>query len=129
MTLSKLTAQNLKNRLLRPDPAFTPEKYGQSEGHAQTSCPECGVSILPAQFGDVFKIHPIDAGKEGNGDEETGHDRKHLHNLVHLISDRRLVEVAQAGSGVTVGFQQVDHLHGVVLDVAKEGIELGVYMF
>ena len=52
------------------------------------------------QFRDVVEVHSVDAGDEGQGNEDRGDDRQHLHDLVHPVADAGKVEIHDAGQQV-----------------------------
>jgi hypothetical protein len=97
-----------------------PSEVDQHEnGDNDHHSPKGEVSPRPFQFRHVFEIHPINPGEEGQRHKDGGDDGEHLHDLVHPVADGGEVDVQHSGKHVPVGLDRVDHLDGMVVDVAE----------
>jgi hypothetical protein len=72
-----------------------------------------------------IEVHAVDAGDEGERDEDRGDDGEHPHHLVGAVGDARQVEVGEPVGDVAVGLDDVEDLHRMVVAVAQEQAGLG----
>ena len=67
----------------------------------------------------VVKVHAIDASHKGQRDENTGHDRQYLHDLVLSVSYARQIDIHQAAGQLPIGLDHIYDLHTMIVDVAQ----------
>lgn len=70
-----------------------------------------------------IEIHPINSGNERERNEYRGDDRHYLHHPIHFIALVRQIDIQHAGDRIFEAFHRIDHLNGVIVDVAEK--ELG----
>ena len=112
-------------------PAFAFEVNGEAEASEDDSEPDKGVTHTPVEFGHDVEVHAVEAGDEGEGDEDGGDDGEDFHDLVHFVADGGEVEVEQTRNDVAEGFDGVYDLDDVFVDIAQIeegfGMKLGEF--
>ena len=67
----------------------------------------------------MLKVHSVNTYDEGQRDEDTRHHRKHLHNLIEAIAHTGEVHIQGTGDDVSHRLYGVDHMDGVVVEIAE----------
>ena len=74
------------------------------------------------ELGHVVEVHAVDAGDEGEGDEDGGKDGEYLHHVVGFVADVGLEEVDLVGDHGVVDFDGFLGLEDEVVEVAEVGV-------
>lgn len=80
---------------------------------------------MGVEFGHVVEIHAVDAGDEGEGEEDSADGGEDLHDLVEALAEDGLVVFPDAGDGFAEVVGGFDGAPGVVVEVTQEGGEGG----
>ena len=55
--------------------------------------PQNEVGMRVIEFRHIFKVHPVNASDEGEGDEDGGEDGQYFHDIIDAVAGISLVEV------------------------------------
>ena len=80
----------------------------------------------PLEFWHVYKIHTIDASDKSQRDEDCGDDSQDFHHFVHAIADAGKINVQHTRDHIPEGFNGVDHLDGVIIDITQVDQRFGL---
>ena len=99
------------------------EHGGGDEGH---DAPKDEVGGAVVEFGHVVEVHAVDAGNEGERDEDGGEDGEDFHHVVGFVADVGLEHVDLVGDHGVVDFDGFLGLEDEVVEVAEVGIGAAV---
>ena len=71
------------------------------------------------QFRHVIEIHAIQSDDKAEWHEDSGDHCQCSHDFVCTITELRVVEVTQIGTGLTIDFQDVNQVSHVVVTVTQ----------
>ena len=100
-------------------PFFPFEEKEHDEGDDGHDAPKDKIGVAVGQKGDVFEVHAVDAGDEGQGDEYGGKNGQHFHDIVHAVADVGVVAVLLVGYHVVVNFNGFQGLCDQAFQVAQ----------
>ena len=110
---------------LQPAATAEEEEHADTQGGHRPHHRREAPAALEGRPDAVGEVHAVDARDEGQGQEDGGHRRQHLHHLVEAIGDHRQVGVEGAVGQVAQGLDEVFGAHQVVVDVAEVDVGLG----
>ena len=101
-------------------PSFSLEPPCHHYDYAKTNRKHRIEAPIPGGERHVDEVHPIQAGEEGQGDEDGADDGQHLHDLVHLHIEAGEIDLHQAAYRLTQHLALLAEPEGVVAGVTEE---------
>src|SRR5919197_1114579 len=106
------------------DPATPAEERELDRRRDEDPRPRPPVAEAPSELGDVAEVLAVEADNERGEEEHRGDDGQHLHHLVLIVRDLRLVVVAHAGQEVAGEVETVHGTEELVVDVREVDLDL-----